>query len=113
MVSRNLVELVRESKNAYFYHSFYTLIFFCVIMIIIILLDSKTLLLAVHSDVPHEQQLLAFQPTQPDEVKIVIATNAAESSVTIPDVDHVICLGTSKILTYNARQHTTQLVNSW
>jgi HrpA-like RNA helicase len=43
----------------------------------------------------------------------VIATNAAESSVTIPDVDHVICLGASKVLTYNARQHTTQLVNSW
>lgn len=78
-----------------------------------LLTDAKTLLLAVHSDIPHDQQLLAFQPTQPDEVKIVIATNAAESSVTIPDVDHVICLGTSKILTYSARQHTTQLVNSW
>lgn len=73
----------------------------------------KTQILAVHSDIPHEQQLLAFLPTQPDEIKIVIATNAAESSVTIPDVDHVICLGTSKILTYSARHHTTQLVNSW
>lgn len=73
----------------------------------------KTQILAVHSDIPHEQQLLAFQPTQPDEIKIVIATNAAESSVTIPDVDHVICLGTSKLLTYSARHHTTQLVNSW
>jgi HrpA-like RNA helicase len=76
-------------------------------------ITDKTLLLAVHSDIPHEQQLLAFQPTAPDEIKIVIATNAAESSVTIPDVDHVICLGASKVLTYNARQHTTQLVNSW
>lgn len=77
-------------------------------------IDSvKTQILAVHSDIPHEQQLLAFLPTQPDETKIVIATNAAESSVTIPDVDHVICLGTSKMLTYSARHHTTQLVNSW
>jgi HrpA-like RNA helicase len=77
------------------------------------MLDGKTLVLAVHSDIPHEQQLLAFQPTREDETKIVIATNAAESSVTIPDVDHVICLGTSKVLTYSARQHTTQLVNGW
>lgn len=73
----------------------------------------KTLLFAVHSDIPHDQQLLAFQPTQPDELKIVIATNAAESSVTIPDVDHVICLGTSKVMTFSARQRTTQLVNTW
>lgn len=84
-----------------------------IVPVSIVAASDKTLLLAVHSDIPHEQQLLAFQPTQPDEVKIVIATNAAESSVTIPDVDHVICLGTSKVLTYSAKQHTTQLVNSW
>lgn len=70
-------------------------------------------MLAVHSDIPHETQLLAFAPTLPDQIKIVIATNAAESSVTIPDVDNVICCGTSKVLRYSERMHTTMLVNTW
>ena len=39
----------------------------------------------------------AFLPAGPNEVKVVIATNAAESSITLPDVDMVICLGTHKV----------------
>ena len=42
-----------------------------------------------------------------------MATNAAESSVTIPDCDVVICLGTHKSLQYSALNHRTQLVNTW
>ena len=71
------------------------------------------LVLAVHSDIPHETQLLAFAPTPSDAVKVVLATNAAESSVTIPDVDCVICCGASKVMRYSERLHTTQLVNTW
>ena len=47
------------------------------------------------------------------QVKVVVATNAAESSVTIPDCDVVICLGTHKSLQYSALNHRTQLVNTW
>ena len=35
------------------------------------------------------------------QVKIVVATNAAESSITLPDCDHVICLGTAKRMEYD------------
>jgi HrpA-like RNA helicase len=49
--------------------------------------------LPIHSDIPFEEQMLAFNPPQQGEVKVIIATNAAESSLTLPDVDHVICLG--------------------
>lgn len=45
----------------------------------------------IHSDVPFEEQMEAFNKPGPDEVKVIIATNAAESSVTLPAVDHVIC----------------------
>jgi HrpA-like RNA helicase len=36
-------------------------------------------LYAIHSDLPFEEQEQAFTPAGPDEVKVVVATNAAES----------------------------------
>lgn len=60
-----------------------------------------------------EEQEQAFLPTGPDEVKIVIATNAAESSITLPDVDDVICLGTHKALRYDPATHRVHLANTW
>lgn len=48
-----------------------------------------------------------------DEVKIVIATNAAESSVTLPDVDNVICLGLCKQIVYNEASHRQMLLPTW
>lgn len=47
----------------------------------------RYLLFPIHSDIPNEEQELAFGPTPLDKVKVVVATNAAESSVTIPDCD--------------------------
>jgi HrpA-like RNA helicase len=74
---------------------------------------SRYKLYAIHSDLPFEEQEAAFNPAGPDEVKVVIATNAAESSITLPDVDCVICLGTHKALRYHATTHRVQLVNTW
>jgi HrpA-like RNA helicase len=54
---------------------------------------SEFICLPIHSDVPFEEQMAAFVPAKVGEVKVIIATNAAESSLTLPDVDHVICLG--------------------
>lgn len=45
--------------------------------------------------------------------QVVVATNAAESSITLPDVDIVICLGTHKALRYDQASHKVQLVNTW
>lgn len=59
----------------------------------------------IHGDIPFEEQQLAFLPAGPDEIKIVIATNAAESSITLPDVDTVICMGTHKTVQYDHTQH--------
>jgi HrpA-like RNA helicase len=69
--------------------------------------------LPIHSDIPFEDQMGAFEETKPDEVKIVIATNAAESSVTLPDVDNVICLGLCKLIEYNPTSHRQMLVPTW
>jgi superfamily II DNA/RNA helicase len=67
----------------------------------------------IHSDIPFEDQMSVFNPAEPDECKIIIATNAAESSVTLPNVDNVICLGLSKQIIYNEASHRQMLVSTW
>lgn len=52
--------------------------------------------MALHSMLPLEDQVDVLQSGRPDEVKVIIATNIAESSITIPDVDVVICFGLHK-----------------
>lgn len=67
----------------------------------------------IHSDIPFEEQMNVFDPAGAVEVKVLIATNAAESSVTIPDVDNVICLGLCKQIVYNETSHRQMLVPMW
>ncbi|GMI08067.1 hypothetical protein TrRE_jg6967 [Triparma retinervis] len=59
----------------------------------------------IHGDIPFEEQYMAFEAPVAGVNKIVIATNAAESSITLPDVDYVIDLGTHKQIQYNEKTH--------
>jgi HrpA-like RNA helicase len=67
----------------------------------------------IHSDIPFEEQMGAFDEPADNEVKIIIATNAAESSVTLPNVDHVICLGLCRQIIYNQVSHRQMLTPAW
>jgi len=67
----------------------------------------------VHSDIAFEDQMKVFDDVESNEVKIIIATNAAESSVTLPDCDHVICLGLCKQIVYNKLSHRQMLLPTW
>jgi HrpA-like RNA helicase len=67
----------------------------------------------IHSDIPFDEQMTAFDKPADDEVKIIIATNAAESSITLPDVDSVICLGLCKQVVYNPMSHRQMLTPAW
>lgn len=67
----------------------------------------------IHSDIPFEDQMSAFDSPAKDEVKVIIATNAAESSVTLPNVDHVICLGLCRQIMYNQSSHRQVLTPCW
>ena len=69
--------------------------------------------LPIHSDIPFEDQMKAFRKCDDDEVKVVVATNAAESSLTLPDVDNVICFGLCKRIEYNEQSHRQHLSSSW
>ncbi|CAM9128667.1 unnamed protein product, partial [Ectocarpus fasciculatus] len=75
--------------------------------------DEKYVVVPIHSDIPFEDQELAFKPVEPDKIKVVVATNAAESSITLPDVDVVICLGTHKAIRYDAKTSHVQLANQF
>ena len=44
---------------------------------------------------------------------MIIATNAAESSVTLPDFDSVIYLGLCKQIEYNRTSHCQMLTTVW
>ena len=67
----------------------------------------------IHSDIPFEDQMEAFNSPKSNEVKIIVATNAAESSITLPDVDNVICFGLCKAITYNKNSHRQVLETTW
>lgn len=67
----------------------------------------------VHSEIPFEDQMKVFCAPKSDEIKVIIATNAAESSVTLPDVDNVICLGLCKQIVYNEASHRQMLLPTW
>ena len=61
------------------------------------------LVLPLYAALPPEQQLLIFQPTPPSTRKIVLSTNIAETSVTIPGMRYVIDTGMVKEKEYASR----------
>ncbi|KAL7470822.1 hypothetical protein ACHAXS_011092 [Conticribra weissflogii] len=67
----------------------------------------------VHSEIPFEEQMDIFAEPEKDEVKVIIATNVAESSITLPSVDHVICLGFCRQIEYNKQSHRQILLPAW
>ena len=74
--------------------------------------NKQYLVIPIHSNIPHEEQMAAFDENN-GVVKIVVATNSAESSITLPDCDNVICLGTEKRIEYNVTKHQVCLVPAW
>ena len=67
----------------------------------------------IHSDIPFDDQMKAFDSAKKNEVKVILATNAAESSITLPAVDNVICLGLCKAIGYNKKSHRLMLETTW
>ena len=72
-------------------------------MLKLLLTDKRSssfwLILPLHSTITLEEQRKIFEPAKPGERKIVLATNIAESSITLPDIEYVIdfCLCKSLI----------------
>ncbi|KAG8789761.1 hypothetical protein FRC16_001179, partial [Serendipita sp. 398] len=67
----------------------------------------------LHSTVPIAEQQLIFEPAAPGVRRIILATNIAETSVTIPDVVYVVDTGKVKEQRYDPQRHISSLVSAW
>jgi ATP-dependent helicase HrpA len=68
---------------------------------------GKTLILPLFGRLRAADQKRVFRPHK--ATKIVIATNVAETSITVPGIRYVIDTGLARISTYNVRARTTSL----
>ncbi|XP_021892464.1 DExH-box ATP-dependent RNA helicase DExH1 isoform X2 [Carica papaya] len=74
---------------------------------------SKFLVLPLHGSMPTINQREIFDRSPPNKRKIVLATNIAESSITIDDVVYVIDCGKAKETSYDALNKLACLLPSW
>ncbi|XP_047489754.1 probable ATP-dependent RNA helicase DHX35 [Penaeus chinensis] len=72
--------------------------------------EDSLLVLAMHGSLSNSEQLRAFQSSPVGVRKVVVATNIAETSVTIPGIVYVVDCGFAKLRWYNVKSHTDSLV---
>ena len=75
--------------------------------------SSRLDLHALHGAVPSAQQRAVFNRPPPGRRKVIVATNIAESSITIDDVAFVIDSGKHKEKTYDAHAKISCLLPAW
>ncbi|XP_057415627.1 DExH-box ATP-dependent RNA helicase DExH3 [Lotus japonicus] len=75
--------------------------------------QSRVLLLACHGSMASAEQKLIFENPEGGVRKIVLATNMAETSITINDVVFVVDCGKAKETSYDAINNTPCLLPSW
>ncbi|GAB2295267.1 hypothetical protein Dimus_029440 [Dionaea muscipula] len=74
---------------------------------------SRVLVLACHGSMASSEQRLIFDKPPDGVRKIVLATNMAETSITINDVVFVVDCGKAKETSYDALNNTPCLLPSW
>jgi HrpA-like RNA helicase len=75
--------------------------------------SSKYSVHLLHSTIPLAEQQVIFEPPRPGVRRIILATNIAETSVTIPDVVYVVDTGKVKEQRYDPERHMSSLVSAW
>ncbi|AEO59389.1 hypothetical protein MYCTH_2307634 [Thermothelomyces thermophilus ATCC 42464] len=74
---------------------------------------SNWLVYPMHSSIASEEQEAAFLVPPPGMRKIVLATNIAETGITIPDVTCVIDTGKHREMHFDERRQLSRLVDSF
>ena len=75
--------------------------------------SSKYSIHLLHSSVPIVEQQAIFDPPPAGVRRIILATNIAETSVTIPDVVYVVDTARVKEQRYDPDRHISALVSAW
>ncbi|PFH36294.1 hypothetical protein BESB_044860 [Besnoitia besnoiti] len=73
----------------------------------------KYRIFVLHSSISRDEQEEVFSPPPSDTVHVVLASNIAESSLTLPAVRIVIDFCLKRQLVYDQRRHTAALVRAW
>ena len=68
---------------------------------------------ALHSSIASEDQEKAFNVPPEGTRKIVIATNIAETGITIPDITAVVDTGKEKMMRFDERRQLSRLIESF
>ena len=71
-------------------------------------IDGRYELLPLYARLPQSQQQKIFSPDR-QKIRIIFATNVAESSLTVPGIRYVIDSGTARISRYNPRLKVQRL----
>lgn len=71
---------------------------------------KELLILPVYSNLPSDMQAKIFEPTPPNARKVVLATNIAETSLTIDNIIYVIDPGFCKQNNFNSRTGMESLI---
>ncbi|CAH2094465.1 unnamed protein product [Euphydryas editha] len=75
--------------------------------------NYKWWVLPLHSTITADEQVRVFQRSPPGHRKIILATNIAESSITVPDIKYVIDFCLMKVLVADQNTNFTSLQMSW
>ena len=67
----------------------------------------------LYAALPSEQQMEVFEKDKKGERKIIISTNIAETSITIPGIRYVVDCGKAKVRTYNPKNGFDLLKVQW
>ncbi|VEN34109.1 unnamed protein product [Callosobruchus maculatus] len=70
-------------------------------------------IIPLHSSLPNDDQALVFQPAKPNHRKVILSTNIAESSITVPDSYYVIDFCLTKVMTVDPVTKYMSLKLEW
>ena len=70
-------------------------------------------ILPLYSLLPNDQQMLVFKPPPEDSRLVIISTNGAETSLTIPGIRYVVDSGRAKERSYDPQSGVQSFAVSW